>query len=748
MNGESLSPMDNRGKLGLLRWVRVMLAQQLKQNGRSPILSRMSESHIHNATGDRSVPPPQVSISKPNTKETTMIDFAIITAIKIERLAVLKAFDIDEAKDRAREGSRTYWRKRLSLTDGKFYEIVVAQSLDMANVNAAILTNDVLHHWKPSAVIMVGIAATAKPKLKQNLGDLVIGKEIYYYEMGKVTPEGILREPRQIPGDSTLLDRVQALPNSDFVILAKRPDSTTKRPEIEVGVIASGDRVIADSAERDKIAAVNRRIMAIEMEGYGVIASTWQSYEPVRCLVIRGLCDYGDSNKNDKWHAYAAAVAAGFTKHFLLDEPLYPRNIAGEKEIGNDSDSEVDRNTAPSEKVPSSPNFFAYDDAWVGRDNLIQELSDRIQNNCRLLILLGITGIGKTALGERLAVEVANWFEDDWSHYHQANFDDEQQTADFAGVAARWLEKWGELITPDDRKDPQRLLNRLIKHLQKNRYLIQIDSLENILQGNEEEGWSSFKDEWWLKFFGSYLKSASCESCFILTSQDLPGQLAEVGTRSQNFWHPQLLSGLDKPEQIVLFEKTKLDISPTSAGRPYLERIGTAYEGHPLALRIIAGEIKNKPFEGNVVAYWNKYGNEVEEVEKAIAEAQEEISIGRDDKWQLDRFTTTLRRNVRSRLDQTFKRLKEDAKWSYIMLCETSVYRCAVPEDFWLSHLEDWDRDEQEQVAALKMLEERYLVDKKMSEENQIELRQHNLIRSISLEHLKQLDELVNEDLQ
>jgi nucleoside phosphorylase len=231
----------------------------------------VGEIHIHNA-GDRSSPLPQVSIPKPNTKETTMIDFAIITAIKIERFAVLKAFEIDEDKDRVREGSRTYWHKRLFLNNGKFYEIVVAQSLDMANLNAAILTNDVLHHWKPNAVIMVGIAATAKPEPKQNLGDVVVGREIYYYEMGKVTPEGILPEPKQIPADATLLDRVQALPNSDFVVLAKRPDGTTKHPDIEVGVIASGDRVIADATERDKIAAVNRKILAIEMEGYGAMA--------------------------------------------------------------------------------------------------------------------------------------------------------------------------------------------------------------------------------------------------------------------------------------------------------------------------------------------------------------------------------------------------------------------------------------------------------------------------------------------
>jgi nucleoside phosphorylase len=252
------------------------------------------------------------------------IDFAIITAIKIERLAVLKCFGINEKEDRHQRGSRTYWRKRLCLQNGKFYEIVVAQSLDTANVNAALLANDMFHHWKPVAVLMVGIAAAAEPE--QQLGDLVVGKEIYCYETGKITAEGKLPEPKQIPVDATLLNRTQSLPDADFLILVDRPDGTKIAPKIEWGVIASGEKVIADALERDRIIAVNRKIMAIEMEAYGVIAAAWQSFEQVRCLVIRALCDYADDKKNDEWRAYAAAVAAGYTKHFLLDEPLVPKN--------------------------------------------------------------------------------------------------------------------------------------------------------------------------------------------------------------------------------------------------------------------------------------------------------------------------------------------------------------------------------------------------------------------------------------
>ncbi|WP_218617075.1 hypothetical protein [[Phormidium ambiguum] IAM M-71] len=95
---------------------------------------------------------------------------------------------------------------------------------------------------------------------------------------------------------------------------------------------------------------------------------------------------------------------------------------------------------------------------------------------------------------------------------------------------------------------------------------------------------------------------------------------------------------------------------------------------------------------------------------------------------------------MRERLEKTFGRLKQDVLNAYRLLCEASVYRCAVPEEFWLSHLEDWDCDEDQQEVALLALRDRYLVEE-VVENDQFLLRQHNLIRSVALEHHKQLDE-------
>ncbi len=392
----------------------------------------------------------------------------------------------------------------------------------------------------------------------------------------------------------------------------------------------------------------------------------------------------------------------------------------------------------PSPKTEKTPiSCFAYDKCWVGREKLVTDLSAKALGDYRLLILVGITGIGKTALGEKLAVDL----QENWAHFDRVNFDDEAKLKDFSSVASDLLTGWGEPVTPDNRKDTQQLLSRLVKRLRDNQHLLLIDSLENILTGNEQEGWSEFKDEWWPKFFQSVLAGEDCQSTVILTSQDLPAQITQAASRYQNFFYPQVLRGLEGAEQLALFEKTGLVVGIESEGRPYLKRIAEAYEGHPLALRVIAGEIGTKPFDGNVLAYWNRHANEIEKVEKAIEEAKAGITASADDQFKLHRYTQALRIQVRSRLEKAFERLEQEVRNAYLLLCLASVYRCAVPETFWLSQLEDEGCDEEQQKLALDALRDRYLVEEEIDLHDQYLLRQHNLIRSVALESLKKLDE-------
>lgn len=82
-------------------------------------------------------------------------------------------------------------------------------------------------------------------------------------------------------------------------------------PVVFYGLIASGNSVMKDTTKRDKISRDSGGVICFEMEAAGLM-------NDFRCVVIRGIADYCDSHKNDEWHAYAAAVAAGFAKEMLL----------------------------------------------------------------------------------------------------------------------------------------------------------------------------------------------------------------------------------------------------------------------------------------------------------------------------------------------------------------------------------------------------------------------------------------------
>ncbi|KAI8714003.1 PNP-UDP-1 domain-containing protein [Fusarium sp. LHS14.1] len=91
----------------------------------------------------------------------------------------------------------------------------------------------------------------------------------------------------------------------------ERPERETTDPEIHYGTVASGNTLVKDAAARDSILQmVGEECLCVEMEAAGLMNS-------FPCLVIRGICDYADSHKNDRWQRYAAATAAVFAVELL-----------------------------------------------------------------------------------------------------------------------------------------------------------------------------------------------------------------------------------------------------------------------------------------------------------------------------------------------------------------------------------------------------------------------------------------------
>ncbi|KAF5628968.1 G-protein beta WD-40 repeat-containing protein [Fusarium sp. NRRL 52700] len=91
----------------------------------------------------------------------------------------------------------------------------------------------------------------------------------------------------------------------------KREERESTSPNIHYGIIASGNTLVKDARARDNISDLaGEDCLCVEMEAAGLANS-------FPCLVIRGICDYSDSHKNDRWQRYASASAAAFAVELL-----------------------------------------------------------------------------------------------------------------------------------------------------------------------------------------------------------------------------------------------------------------------------------------------------------------------------------------------------------------------------------------------------------------------------------------------
>jgi nucleoside phosphorylase len=97
------------------------------------------------------------------------------------------------------------------------------------------------------------------------------------------------------------------------VELVRRKDRKSSREvTVHYGTIASDNVVMRDAEARNKHAMdKDLNVLCFETEAAGLMNN-------LQCLVIRGICDYADSHKNDEWHKYAALVAAAYARELLL----------------------------------------------------------------------------------------------------------------------------------------------------------------------------------------------------------------------------------------------------------------------------------------------------------------------------------------------------------------------------------------------------------------------------------------------
>ena len=101
--------------------------------------------------------------------------------------------------------------------------------------------------------------------------------------------------------------------NCDLHQVVPRSTRSDNVPAVHYGLIASANHMMRNGVTRERLRK-ELNVLCFEMEAAGLI-------DNFPCLVIRGICDYADTHKNNRWQPYAAAVAAAYAKELLCVIP-------------------------------------------------------------------------------------------------------------------------------------------------------------------------------------------------------------------------------------------------------------------------------------------------------------------------------------------------------------------------------------------------------------------------------------------
>ncbi|KAF4554837.1 Hypothetical protein D9617_3g019060 [Elsinoe fawcettii] len=117
---------------------------------------------------------------------------------------------------------------------------------------------------------------------------------------------------------------------ADIAAMVRRParlvDDGDLDPEIHYGLVASANQLMKDAKQRDQLSQ-RHDVKCFEMEAAGLM-----NHFP--CLIIRGICDYSDTHKNDTWHGYAAMTAAAYATMLISRLATSPiENLVAVREI-------------------------------------------------------------------------------------------------------------------------------------------------------------------------------------------------------------------------------------------------------------------------------------------------------------------------------------------------------------------------------------------------------------------------------
>jgi WD40 repeat protein/DNA-binding CsgD family transcriptional regulator len=254
---------------------------------------------------------------------------------------------------------------------------------------------------------------------------------------------------------------------------------------------------------------------------------------------------------------------------------------------------------------------------FYGRAADLAQLHHAIVNDrCQLVAILGIGGIGKTALSLKLAKDV----EDEFDYVIWRSLKNAIPIHDLLADLIRVLSQQSSIELPTS---VQGRISLLLNYLRQHRCLIVLDNVETILQsealvGRYREGYEGY-GELFERVGRGRLGEMPSQSCLLLTSREKPIELSD-------------LAEVDLPVQLHHLEglsesdaKKILEIKGFTGTEVGLDQLIEIYRGNPLALKIVSTTIQEL-FGGNIREFLSQSTTVFGEIRSLLAEQFDRLS--------------------------------------------------------------------------------------------------------------------------
>lgn len=239
----------------------------------------------------------------------------VLTAMDEEFRRVRAAISRAESVER---GGRRYLRGEIG------GHPVVAAFSRWGKTAAASTATTLIERFEVGRILFTGVAGAVEPSL--GIGDLVVADRLVHHDLDArpfiARFEVPLLDLVEIPADPHLSSiaaaAAAAVLRDDLAAIVPaslRDTFGMAEPQVRRGLVASGDRFMADAGEVASLRESLPGLLAVEMEGAAVAQVCYEHGVP--CAVVRAISDRADHGAPLDFAAFVAEVASRFGERLV-----------------------------------------------------------------------------------------------------------------------------------------------------------------------------------------------------------------------------------------------------------------------------------------------------------------------------------------------------------------------------------------------------------------------------------------------